>query len=210
MDSVEKNIEEYILGNFSKLPTDVLNSLLASLDPKSLLNICTSNKAFSDFCASKLGRKALDKASIQYIAEEAPLSKPIRSFGEQANLIKRGFTTVYNLRYGVSARTFSLETINADFGFSEDEGTLHFQIKGFPPMELTKVLVVVVVRHHYDYHQHEYTTTVRSGGVYLSMEDVLNDYKSSPKSMTDPYKENPRVRLLPEGENVFVFEIFLP
>jgi hypothetical protein len=197
------------------LPSDVLNSLLASLDPQSLLNICTTNKAFSAFCSSKLGRKALDQASIQYIAQEAPLSKPIRSLGEQASLIKRGFATVYNVDYIIEkgvfiAASFYDEGMQAFFGYREEaEGYFHFEIKGCPPAEGTRVWIVIFVYHDYDYHRDETITTVRCDGVYVTMEDAWSQHGYD-KTMMVPHKDNPRGRLLENGKNQFIFQVVLP
>lgn len=156
-----QGIKKYILGNFRVLPADVLEYLLLGLDKQDLLTMCISSREFSDFCESKKGRGILDKAAIEFMKENAPLSEPIRSITEQANLVKRGFSSVYFvwLLYDTAHNKYIVPSIGTQFYdefpttplekedddednpryFDTPNSPYTFSIRGLPPKKGTKI-----------------------------------------------------------------------
>uniref|UniRef100_A0A6C0CH12 F-box domain-containing protein n=1 Tax=viral metagenome TaxID=1070528 RepID=A0A6C0CH12_9ZZZZ len=142
MDPVEKNIEAYVGANFESIPEDVLHALLATMDPASMIALCTANPKLKKACSMRQEAATLDLAAARYIAEEAPLAQPIRSLADQANLIKRGYCTTYSCGVLLRSRYTALKVgFGPKTGSSSTARTTNFSIKGMPPAQGTKVWI---------------------------------------------------------------------
>lgn len=143
MAQVDQKLEDFLIGNFEKLPRDVVGVIAAQIDRESLLNLCLSNKRFLGYCQSS---KWFDQKILQYIEERAPLSGHFRSLEEQADLIEKGFKTCYyaNIKPEDEETWFAVEAVFVSENTKKYVETLRsqvvkFEIVGLPPAKGTKV-----------------------------------------------------------------------
>lgn len=174
MDVQTDPLVEYLIGNFEKLPSDVLGLLIGQLNPQDALNLCSSNKKFYKICKSI---KALEKQALQFTAHEAPLGKPINGPADYADLIRRGFKVLYTFDPREEEVFVPRENVKFGLGFG-----VPFEIVGLPPPRGTRVWLFVEMDQSFP------DTIVH---VYPSKEDLAEEWYS--KTNPDMKRANARV-----------------
>ena len=183
MDKTEKTLETYLLTNIDSMPPEVLNVILASLDPKTILNACLGNKKLKVLCSAKGELSVLNQAAIRYIAEQAPLSKPIRSLQEQASLLQRGCVTTYH---------FATDGNTSKLGFAqevafgaptadphEEYQSYVMEIRGLPPPKGTKVWICTeTFNPHYEHDNHDEYPTIPHVEAFMTKQEAIDGFRS--------------------------------
>lgn len=141
-DQLDEKLKEFLLGNFDALPSEVIDVVVAQMDRDSLVKLCRTNETFMDYCKAN---NFLENKALEVIMNQAPLSGRFRTLAEQANLIKKGFSTVYNFvcENGIITKVgFGFQDDILDY-VDEDNFTGEFHIPGFPSKSGTVVWVVL-------------------------------------------------------------------
>jgi hypothetical protein len=195
-DQLDGEMVEFLLGNFDVLPKDIIELIISQIDRRSLWNLCRTNKAFMRLCED---RDLFDKKALQMIDYEAPLSGHFRTLEEQANLIKRNFTSVYNYRCDEGVITevrFGFQkSINAE---NVDTFNGQFVIEGLPPRAGTVVWVYI---------QRPWHAAVRSS-VYRSKEEAIADITGGEEPFATNLANSDRYRHA--GQVMFLLPASLP
>ena len=172
---MDESVEDYVLQNFDLLPAEILVRLLESLSEESRANLCRTDRRFSSICRN-FNLTTADKLVQEY----NPLGQLVPTRGDQADLIRRGFETVYSCVFneirknrgdGDRGRSTNipkiskLELLEMKFGldngtwFDEQHGYdskdfhVNASILGLPPAKGTIMHLLV----HYDYDSSGYT-----------------------------------------------------
>lgn len=138
MDSTNESLESYLLGNFEQMNSDIIGVILGQIDPLSALRLCQTSKKFYELCGKI---KALDKKALEFVSREAPLSVPVRTPAENAELIKRGFKTIYTVRFEEAELFIPSQSVR--FGIPDDGFEFGMEIVGLPPPKGTRVWIIV-------------------------------------------------------------------
>lgn len=184
-------VEDYILNNFDLLPVEVLVTLLESLSDESRANLCRTDRRFSDICRD-FNMTTADKL----VLEVNPLGQLVPTRGDQADLIRRGFETVYSCVFneidhdvggGDNYRSWNipeieeLELLEMKFGlnngslFTENHGYtskdffVNVSIPGLPPPKGT--IMHLLVNHTGDNDNYQV--------IFANLFDTLDDLMSS-------------------------------
>jgi hypothetical protein len=144
--SLDQNLQDFILGNFNSIPEEVIDVIIAQIDRTALLSLCQTNTDFSSYCEKE---GLFDRLTLENMNHETPLGGYYRTLAEQANLIKRGFGTVYHFTYEDG------EISDIGFGYHHDIPELQnanyfaaeIDIKGLPPKSGTVVWLLVNTRY---------------------------------------------------------------
>jgi hypothetical protein len=149
----QNNIKNIIFSNFSKLGKDEFILLANMLSLEDLSALCKSSKEIKQYCYEY---KLFENRSRKYVMDATPLSEPIYSFKNQVELIKRGFSSVYTIvfglnnigtldnnlikevRFGLPNQYIMEKAANNNTPLVERP----FEIKGLPPKKGTEVYIV--------------------------------------------------------------------
>jgi hypothetical protein len=218
MDSRDQKLEEYLLGNFERLPRDVVGVIVGQIDRKSLLNLCLSNKKFLGFCKTS---KWFDKKALEYLEEKAPLSGHFRNLDEQVALIQKGFKSCYYALFESEYRDKNWNLMWLSFA---SEGAAHslpdyvkmikFEIVDLPPKKGTKVWLLGQTKRKYNTDGLSYSPGDNSY-IFTSQEEAIEFLTSSGKRHFDVYEEDMDelvsvlieergILIKDEGENIFI------
>lgn len=176
-----ETVKNLILSNFSRLNKDEFVLLANMLSLKELAALCMSSKEINEYCKKY---DLFENRARKYVMDETPLAEPIYSFRDQVELIKRGFSTIYTIEFGVDENGIIQNDIikNVRFGLpdsndmtlamenNEVQNQRPIQIKGFPSKKGTEVYIVGNVREEYDGF-FEYLL------VYESLEQIKNIFE---------------------------------
>lgn len=207
MDAQSESLVQYLIGNFEKLPSDVLNLLIGQLKPQDALNLCSTNKRFYETCKRI---KALEKQALQFTAYEAPLGEPIHGPEDYASLIRRGFKTFYT--FDDAGKTFvPMDFVRFGLGYSTP-----FEIVGLPPPRGTRVWLFVEIS------DDNFQETIVQ--VYSTKEDLIRAWRSEQNLVMDraharaskmdwthgreTISKEERLEELLNGEDMYGFRVF--
>jgi len=132
---MDEQTEEYAVNNWDRLPRDLKLLLLNRMEPGARANFCQANKRISDFC-----RQHKLTVDDRLIEEMNPDGLLIDTRRKQAELLKKGFQTVYSLvltvdnihEDGLHSNIPVLEEINAtELVFGLNRGTHYFTRQGY-------------------------------------------------------------------------------
>ena len=111
------------------LPVEAVMAMMATMTIEEAIAYCTSHPQIRRVCNRN---KLVDIKAREYNKLQAPLSKIVSTHFDHTKLIKRGYKTIYSLKW---------KTKKVIFGIQEDMAP--FQIMGLPPPEGTEVWLFI-------------------------------------------------------------------
>jgi len=188
---IDQNVGNWLVLNWDRIPKDIKLLTIGNLDEKERFAFCQANRKISEFCRQyKL--TADDKA-----IESNPTGVLIDTRRKQADLIKRGFETVFsvvmnekdsdsdddddNIRSDNIPELKNIEVLELRFGLNQGteyyiqhghdiwETRVHLQMKGLPPFQESMIdFVLIATEPPYD------GITRFEAFPYYSQQDLMN------------------------------------
>ena len=128
-ESSVEQLTELLNGvNLNDMPVEVLHVMMSTLSFNDVKRLCSTVKGLKERCKRN---DLIELKAREKVAREAPLGVLVPTYRKHAELIDRGFKSVYHV---------NLENRVVSFGASLDDPT--FEIIGLPSAKGTRVWIV--------------------------------------------------------------------